>query len=330
MKFVDYYKTLGLQDNASSADIKKAYRKLARKYHPDVSKEADSEERFKEINEANQVLKNPERRREYDELKKYGAQHGGLGAGGPQGAGNEGGFRPPPGWQSHAGFDPSGYGGGEQVDFSDFFEQIFGNRSGQHSSHHTEEHFATRGQDIRSRLSISLTDAYHGRSLPLTLQIPVYQSDGSIQTEQKTLKVTIPKGVKDGQNIRLRGQGGPGVGDGKTGDLYIELHIEDDERFHLHGRDITLHLPIAPWEAALGETVEIPTLGGKVKLTIPANAKAGQKLRLRGRGMPGKPDGDQFIVLTIVLPTVETETQKELFQSMKKLWSFNPREHAGD
>ena len=330
MNFVDYYKTLGLKDNASADDIKKAFRKLARKYHPDVSKEADSEERFKQVNEANQVLKDPERRREYDELKKYGASHGGLGSGGAQEPASRDGFRPPPGWHSQAGVDPSEYGGGEQVDFSEFFEQLFGNRSGQRPSQRAQQHSATRGQDIRSRLPISLDDAYRGSTLPLTLRIPEHQSDGSIQTKQKTLKVKIPKGVRDGQTIRLRGQGSPGVGDAKTGDLLIELTIEDDERFQLDGRDIILNLLIAPWEAALGDTVEVPTLGGTVKLSIPANAKAGQKLRLRGRGMPGKPDGDQFVILTIVLPKVETEAQKELFQSMRELWSFNPREHLGD
>ena len=319
MKFIDYYKVMGLQDNASDAEIKKTYRKLARKYHPDVSKEADAEKRFKEIGEAYNVLKDPEKRREYDQLKQYGGVQGRE-------------FNPPPGWHSSAGFDTSQFrqGTGDEH-FSDFFEQIFGNRAYQASARQSarnEDHFTARGQDIHTHMSISVADAYAGTTLPVSLQLPVYQRDGSINTDTKTLQIKIPKGVTHGQSIRLRGQGGPALGNAPAGDLYIELSIRDDNEFHLDGRDVTTMLPLAPWEAALGATVDVTTLGGQVRLTIPANSKPGQKMRLKGRGLPGNPPGDHYVNLAIVLPQATTDEQKQLYARMSELWSFNPRQKA--
>lgn len=314
MEFVDYYKIMGLDESAGADEIKRVYRKLARKYHPDVSKEPDSEARFKEVGEAYQILKNPERRREYDQLRQYG------------GAANAD-FCPPPGWQTHAGFDPGDQRGAEQQDFSDFFEQLFGARSGYRTSQHAEQNVTVRGQDMHTNLAVSLQDAFHGTSVALGLRTPVHHSDGSIRAEQKTLQVKIPRGVVDGQKLRLRGQGGPGLGDGGPGDLYIQLVVKHDDRFHLDGKDLTLGLPISPWEAALGAVVQVPTLDGTVNLTIPANAKASQKMRLKGRGMPGEPASDQFVILTIVVPEAISEEQKDVYKKMSSLWSFNPREN---
>jgi curved DNA-binding protein len=315
MEFVDYYKIMGLDDTASADEIKRKYRKLARKYHPDVSEETNSEARFKEVGEAYQVLKDPERRREYDELRQYG------GAAPAD-------FRPPPGWQTHAGFDPGDLRGTEQYEFSDFFEQLFGARSGDRTSPQAEQNVSLRGQDIHTNLSVSLHDAFHGSSVSLSLRTPVYHTDGSIRTEQKTLQVKIPSGIVEGQRLRLRGQGGPGIGGGDTGDLYIQLSIKSDDRFHLDGKNVTFNLPVCPWEAALGAVVQVPTLDGAVNLTIPANATAGQKLRLKGRGMPGEPAGDQLVMLTIVAPKATTDEQKEIYKKMSSLWSFNPREKS--
>jgi len=316
MEFVDYYKVMGLAEEASADDIKRAYRKLARKYHPDVSKEADAEEQFKKVAEAYQVLKDPDRRKEYDDLKKYGA---GPGAD----------YSPPPGWQSHAGFDPGDFSGAGAAGFSDFFEELFGQKAYTHRSHHAESDYATRGQDVHSRLGITLNDAFSGASLPVEIGRPTVQKDGSIRTESRTVNIKIPKGIVNGQTIRLRGQGGPGIGEAPAGDLYIEISIADDELFHLDGKNVSITLPIAPWEAALGASVQVPTLAGKVNLTIPPNSASGNKLRLKGRGMPGTSPGDQYVVLAIMAPVAETDAQKELYRQMSELWSINPREHMG-
>lgn len=316
MEFVDYYKVMGVAEDASLADIKRSYRKLARKFHPDVSKEADSESQFKKISEAYQVLKDPERRKEYDELRKYGGRTGGD-------------YSPPPGWQSHAGFDPGDFTAAGSGGYSDFFEELFGARAYHHRNHHAESEFTARGQDIHSRLSISLKDAFNGVSLPVELGRPTLHSDGSIRTEKRTVNIKIPKGVGDGQTIRLRGQGGPAIGEAPAGDLYIELSVADDEFFHLDGNNITTTLAVTPWEAALGASVVVPTLAGKVNLTVPPNSASGKKLRLKGRGMPGAPPGDQYVILDIISPPAKTDEQKEHYRQMSKLWSFNPRENAG-
>ncbi|MGQ7847253.1 DnaJ C-terminal domain-containing protein [Granulosicoccus sp. 3-233] len=316
MEFVDYYNIMGLEDDASADDIKRAYRKLARKYHPDVSKEADSEVRFKELGEAYNVLKDPERRREYDELKQY------------QGAGGAG-FQPPPDWHARESINPEDFSGVGGADYSDFFEQIFGSRFRQQSGGHSEQHFDARGQDIHSNLSVSIHDAYKGAMVELSLSTPVVQNDGNIRTEQKKLKVKVPAGVTNGQKIRLRGQGGPGIGNEAAGDLYIEIRIQEDSRFHLDGKDVSVSVPVMPWEAALGASIEVPTLNGKVRVTVPANASQGQRLRLKGRGLPGKVPGDQYVILSVIVPKAVTEEQKQAYQAMSELWSLDPRTDDG-
>ncbi len=316
MEFVDYYKVMGLEDDASADDIKRAYRKLARKYHPDVSKEEGSEARFKEVGEAYNVLKDPERRREYDELKQYQASGGG-------------GFQPPPGWHSRESINPEDFAGAGGADFSDFFEQIFGSRFRQQGTAHTEQHFDARGQDIHSSLPISIHDAFKGATVELSLSTPTMHESGSIRNEQKKLKVKVPAGVTNGQKIRLRGQGGPGVGKGAAGDLYIEIQIREDDRFHLDGKDVSVSVPVTPWEAALGASIEVPTLDGAVKMTIPANATQGQRLRLKGRGLPGKVPGDQYAILSVIVPKAVTEEQKQAYQAMSELWSLDPRANDG-
>lgn len=317
MEFVDYYETMELDDSASQDDIKKAYRRLARKFHPDVSKEADSESRFKEIGEAYNVLKDTKKRKEYDHVRMHGNRQGDQ-------------FTPPPGWQRDSGYNPQGYEGMRQADFSEFFEQIFGSHARGQSTRHAEEQFNARGQDLHSKLVITLDNAFHGETLPFTFQAPVIHNDGSIRNEQKSLQVKIPKGVVNGQKIRLKGQGGPGVGNATAGDLYLDIDISDDKRFHLDGKDIISTLPITPWEAALGASIEVSTMDGNVNLTIPKNSKTDQKLRLKGRGIPGPTRGDQFVILKMVAPIPSTSEQKEIYVKMSSLWDFNPREASGN
>ncbi|MFT6878126.1 MAG: curved DNA-binding protein [Granulosicoccus sp.] len=319
MEFVDYYKVMDVAEDASAEKIKHSYRKLARKYHPDVSKEANGEEQFKKVAEAYQVLKDPERRKKYDELRQYGA-------------GSGRGFSPPPGWHSQAGFDPGDFSGTgpEPGEFSDFFEELFGQRAHSQRSHHAESNYAARGQDVHSRLEITLHDAFNGVSLPVGINRPTIHSDGSIRSKIRTVNIKIPKGVVNGQTIRLRGQGGSAIGDAPAGNLYIELTIADSNMFHLHDRDVTTTLLLTPWEAALGANIVVPTLAGKVNLTIPPNTANGHKLRMKGRGMSGESPGDQYVVLTIVAPSVDTEAQKQLYRDMSELWSFNPRENTGN
>ena len=316
MEFVDYYKVMGVAEDATADEIKLTYRKLARKYHPDVSKEADAEAKFKQVAEAYQVLKDVERRREYDELRRYGGDKHQA-------------YTPPPGWQSTAGFDPGDFHAAGATGYSDFFEELFGQGAYTRRSHQGEADFAARGQDLHSSLSISLSDAFHGVTLPIQLGKPTVQPDGSIRSEKRTVKVKIPKGVVDRQTIRLRGQGGPAIGSAPVGDLYIELVFADDEVFTHDGKDISVRLPVTPWEAALGASVVVPTLGGDVNLRIPPNSASGKKFRLSGRGLPGTPPGNQFAVLEIVVPPATTEAQKDYYRQMSELWSFDPRKKTG-
>ncbi len=319
MRYKDYYKIMGVARDASQDDIKRAYRKLARKYHPDVSKEKDAEEKFKELQEANEVLKDPEKRAAYDQL------------GADWRSGQE--FRPPPDWGK--GFEFSrGRGGAEDLGgFSDFFAELFGARSpfgggrahagagGGRSSRHG---FAAAGQDHVARVEIDLEDAYRGVSRNIELRAPEMTSDGHVVVKPRTLRVTIPAGVTAGQQIRLAGQGSPGIGGGPPGDLFLEVGLRPHPRYSVEGHDITLTLPIAPWEAALGESVSVPTLGGAVDMKLPAGARAGQKLRLRGRGLPGPTPGDQYVVLEIVLPP-DSPRARQFFEQMKRELPFDPR-----
>ncbi|MDG4549294.1 MAG: DnaJ C-terminal domain-containing protein [Candidatus Contendobacter sp.] len=317
MKYQDYYQILGVSRDASTEDIKKAYRRLARKYHPDVSKEAHAEERFKEVAEAYEVLRDSKKRAAYDQL------------GSNWRAGQE--FRPPPGWPGSpggTGGQPFGAGFGGR-EFSDFFESLFGNLGGGGPGFGGGRGFRGPGQSQTVALDISLEEAYHGGSRSLQLQLPERDASGRISTRTRTLNVRIPAGVTTGQKIRLAGQGGAGVGGGPSGDLYLEVTLRSHPLYQIKSRDLTLEVPLTPWEAALGCKIDVPTLGGPVTLNIPANARNGQKLRLRGRGLPGQPPGDQFAVLRIVNPPADTEAARELFQRMARELPFEPRAHWG-
>jgi len=326
MEFRDYYKVLGVERTASADQIRKAYRRLAHKYHPDVSKEPNAEARFKEMQEAYEVLKDPEKRAAYDQL------------GGQWKAGEQ--FRPPPDWGSGFEFSgdgraragrsrgrgagPRGFGAGEggglgEQDFSEFFSSLFGGGSP----------FAAEGRrpgrDHHARIEIDLEEAFRGTTRMLELKRPELKPDGTLELRNHTVRVTIPPGVTAGQLIRLAGQGEPASGRGSAGDLYLETHIRPHRLFQLDGRDVTLTLPVAPWEAALGASVTVPTLGGPVEVQIPPGSQSGQKLRLRGRGLPGKPAGDQFAQLKLVLPPGTSPEAKALYEEMRRKLNFDPR-----
>jgi curved DNA-binding protein len=317
MRFKDYYEVMGVPRGASQDEIKRAYRKLARKFHPDVSKEANAEDKFKELQEAYEVLKDPEKRAAYDQL---GADHR---------QGQE--FRPPPDWGKGFEFSrgrPRGGGAEAGGDFSDFFSELFGARSPYGEAHmgagRGGRDFAAAGQDHVARVEIDLEDAYRGGTRTIELRSPELTPDGHVVVKPRTLRVAIPAGVTEGQQIRLGGQGSPGVGGGPHGDLYLEVDIRPHPLFQVDGRDVTIVLPVAPWEAALGETVSVPTLGGAVDMKLPAGARAGQKLRLRGRGLPGPSPGDQYVTLRIVLPP-DSPRARALFEQMKNELPFDPR-----
>jgi curved DNA-binding protein len=321
MDYKDYYSIMGVARGASQDEIKRAYRKLARKYHPDVSKEAGAEEKFKELQEANEVLKDPEKRAAYDQ----------LGARWKEGQD----FRPPPDWgkdfEHSGGFTHTGGSGGSGgADFSDFFASLFGARSsfGGPQSGGARGGYAANGQDHFAKIEIALEDAYRGGAHTIELKSPELQADGHVLVKPRTLRVNIPAGVIEGQQIRLAGQGSGGIEGGRAGDLYLEVALKSHPLYHVEGRDLTLNLPIAPWEAALGANVQVPTLGGEVDMRIPAGAKAGQKMRLKGRGLPGAgaaSAGDQYIVLKIVLPPSDSPRARELYEQMQNELQFDPR-----
>jgi len=319
MRYKDYYQVMGVPRGASQEDIKRAYRKLARKYHPDVSKEKDAEERFKELQEAHEVLRDPEKRAAYDQ----------LGANWQQGQD----FRPPPDWGK--GFEFSrGHGAEDVGGFSDFFSQLFGSRSPfggasrMGGTGRGGRGFAAAGQDHVARVEVDLEDAFRGGSRTIELRSPELTADGHVTVKPRTLRVTIPAGVTEGQQIRLAGQGSPGIGGGPPGDLLLEVNFRPHPLFKVEGRDVTITLPVAPWEVALGETVSVPTLGGTVEMKLPTGAHAGQKLRLRGRGLPGHPAGDQLVQLEIVLPP-DSPRARQFYEQMKRELSFDPRAGLG-
>lgn len=311
MEYKDYYKTLGVTRNATPEDIKRAYRRLARKYHPDVSKEPDAEARFKDVNEANEVLRDPEKRAAYDAL------------GSDWRAGQD--FRPPPGGDSR-GFH---FSRDEAAEFSDFFSSIFGQGFRSSGPSGGGQARKRRGQDQGAHIGIDLDDAYRGVTRQVQLDLPEIGADGLATTRSRTLNVRIPAGVTQGRQIRLAGQGGPGIHGGPAGDLYLEIEIRPHTHFIPDGRDIHLRLPVAPWEAALGATVQVPTLGGAVNLKIPAGSQTGRRLRLKGRGLPGDPPGDELVVLEIVTPPAHTEEAKRLYRHMAEQLRFNPRAELG-
>lgn len=320
MEYKDYYKTLGVSRDAKEEDIKKSYRKLARKYHPDVSKEKNAEEQFKAVQEAYEVLKDSKKRAAYDQL------------GSNWKSGQD--FRPPPNWEGFGGFGGAGgFEGAEAggADFSDFFASIFGGggraRQGgfRHAGHGS---FNQRGNDEHAKINISLEEAFRGGSKTVHLQVRDVDAYGQMQMKTRTLKITIPKGIVSGQQLRLAKQGGPGVGKGPAGDLFLEIDISPHSAFSLQGRDIYLTLPVTPWEAALGAKVTVPTLAGPVEMKIAPGAQAGQKLRLKGRGLPGAPAaGDQYALLQIVTPPANTEAERALYEKMAQEMPFDPRKN---
>jgi curved DNA-binding protein len=298
VEFKDYYDILGVKPDASEADIKSAYRKLARKYHPDKNKEAGAEEKFKAVNEANEVLRDAEKRRAYDQLRAGGYRQGEQ-------------FRPPPNWQGQ-GFD---FGEAGEGDFSDFFESLFGRAGG---GARQGQPRARRGRDVQAHVQIDLKTAFDGGRTRLSLD------DGS--GKERVLEVKIPAGIQPGKVIRLSGQGQPGAGGGPSGDLLLEVGIRDDARFKLDGLNVLHVLSVSPWEAALGATVPVPTLAGTVDLRIPAGSQSGRKLRLKGRGMPGPIPGDQLVEISIKAPPVDSEAQREAYEALRAQYAhYDPR-----
>jgi curved DNA-binding protein len=309
MQFKDYYQVMGVARDATEAQIKQAYRKLARKYHPDVSKEKDAEARFKDVGEAYEVLKNPEKRAAYDQL---GQGHA---------AGED--FRPPPDWDRGFEFSAAGPGGGDRerdAAYSDFFESLFGarTRSG-----------AGNAQDHHAKVLLDLEATLRGGTRQLTLRVPELDAEGRLVSRERVLNVQVPKGILAGQQIRLSGQGGRGSGDGKPGDLYIEVEFQPHPWYRIDGRDVYLDLPVAPWEAALGALVKTPTPLGSVDLKIPASSHAGSKLRLKGRGIPADPPGDFYVILSIALPDAASDKAKAAYAAMAAALPFNPRASLG-
>ena len=315
MDFKDYYKLLGVERNATQDEIKRAYRKMARKYHPDVSKEPDAETRFKEVGEAYEALKDPEKRAAYDQ---FGANWK---------AGQD--FHPPPDWDAGFEFSGSGFERGDASAYSDFFESLFGQTFGAGQSGGRRGHAHTRGQDHHAKVLIDLEDAYHGATRSITLQAPDLDSSGHVVTKTRTLNVKIPKGVKQGQRIRLAGQGSPGLGDALAGDLYLEIEFKPHTYYRVDGHDVYLDLPLTPWEAALGATVKVPTPEGVVDLKVSAGTPGRRKFRLKGRGIPGKPAGDLYVVAQITLPPADDESAKALYQKMSEELAYNPRSQLG-
>lgn len=312
MEFKDYYKILGLARDAAQDDVKRAYRRLARKYHPDVSKEPDAEERFKELSEAYEALKDPEKRAAYDSLL----------AGGRWQEGQE--FRPPPDWGSgfefRGGFDDAA----AAAQFSDFFASLFGG-----AARRPRGRAGMHGEDHHARIEVGVEEAYRGAARTITLQVPQSDEQGRVTLHPHRLNVKIPAGVIEGQRIRLAGQGGPGLGSGAAGDLYLEVAFGTHPFYQVDGRDIYVNLPVTPWEAALGAKVKTPTLGGAVDLSIPAGTQSGQRLRLKGRGLPGKPPGDQYVVIQIHVAPARDEEQRRLYRQLAEAMPFNPRAHLG-
>jgi curved DNA-binding protein len=307
MKYTDYYATLGVERGASAEDIKKAYRRLAQKYHPDVSKEPGAEARFKEIGEAWQTLKDPEKRAAYDAL-------------GSRPQGEE--FRPPPDWAQHHGGEPFSF---EGMDFADLFAR-FNSRGDRGAEGFSGRRASAPGQDFDVPVEISLEDAWRGTTLSLNLSMPEYDPQGNLRRAPHTVKARIAPGAVDGQRLRLPGKGGKGFGGGRDGDLYLDISLKPHPIYRATGHDLYLDLPLTPWEAALGATVEVPTLAGPVNLKVPSGAAAGQKLRLAGRGlpMPKGGAGDLFAVTQIVVPPAD-ERERGLYQELARGSNFNPR-----
>ena len=329
MEYKDYYQIMGVERSATQDEIKRAYRKLARKYHPDVSKEADAEQRFKEVGEANEVLKDPEKRAAYDQL----------------GANWKGGqdFNAPPDWDAGFEFNGGGFTGGDaqhqgfnQADasaYSDFFESLFGQGFQQQGGYQQQSGFHQAGNDHHAKILIDLEDAMKGTTRSISLRVPDVDAGGHVTTKERTLKINIPKGIKQGQHIRLSGQGNPSMGQGKAGDLYLEIEFNPHSIYRVEGRDVYLDLPVAPWEAALGANVKAPTPGGVVDMKVKPGSTSGSKMRLKGRGIPASSSnnsaGDLYVILQIALPPATSDSEKAAYEKMQQSFSFNPREKLG-
>ncbi|HMW57080.1 MULTISPECIES: DnaJ C-terminal domain-containing protein [Candidatus Accumulibacter] len=317
MEFKDYYQILGVRRDATAEEIKKAFRKLARKYHPDVSKEVNAEARMQELNEANAVLSDPEKRAAYDQLGR-GYQPGQE-------------FQPPPDWDAGFEFSGQGFSPGEAGDFSDFFAELFGRtraahrfNSGQHG------HFQARGEDHHAKVLLDLEDAFSGATRQISLRAPRIDAQGRVVLENRTLNVKIPQGVHAGQVIRLAGQGAPGIGSAPAGDLMLEVRFRPHPRFRVQGRDLHLTLPVAPWEAALGTVVTVDLPQGSVKVRIPEGAQSGRQLRVRGKGIPGAQAGDLLLDIQVVLPSADTARARALYETMARELAFDPRQEGRD
>jgi curved DNA-binding protein len=304
MKYKDYYSILGVERNASAEAIKKAYRKLAHKYHPDVSKDPEGEEKFKAIAEAYDTLKTPEKRAAYDQLGKHSPGQD---------------FQPPPDWGKQFGDSAFAF---DDLDFADLFAGLAGGRARTGSGQ-----MRMPGQDYEVTAHIALEDAYLGTEVELKLAVPEYNDKGVLHHVQRTFKVRIPKGASDRQKLRLAGKGGKGLHGGRDGDLYLTVVLKPHTVFRVSGHDLYFDLPLTPWEAVLGATVEVPTLAGAVRLKIPPDTHAGQQLRLAKRGLPKTNDqaGDLFAITQIVVPTVTREHERELFKQLAASSTFNPR-----
>jgi curved DNA-binding protein len=315
MEFKDYYAVLGVSESASPEEIKKAYRRLARKYHPDVSKETDADEKFKDIGEAYEVLKDPEKRAEYDQLRRYGRR-------------GDGSFEPPPGWQSASGFGGGGFTEADARQFSDFFEEIFGGgrRGGFDGGGFHRGSARLRGEDVHARLALFLEEAFQGCEKQIAYTVHELDEHGRVRARRKTLKVKIPAGVREGQHIRLKGQGSPGLGGGEPGDLFIEIELAPHPHFIVEGRDVLITVPVTPWEAALGATITVPTVGARVNVKVPKGSTSGRKLRLKGKGFPGKHPGDQIVILQVTVPAQHSPEAEALYRQLAELEKdFNPR-----
>ena len=310
MQYKDYYKIMDVPKNATQDEIKRAHRKLARKYHPDVSKEVNAEQKFKEVGEAYEVLKDPQKRAAYDRMGGEW-QHGQS-------------FTPPPDWGAGFEFSSKTFTGGDSRGFSEFFESLFG-KTRPSAFHRTDNRqFFTQSNDQYSKLLIDLEESYKGVTRSISLQVPEINKDGAIVHKLHTLRVKIPKGVISGQRIRLAAQGGVGE-QGRHGDLFLEITLRQHRLFKVDGRDVFLELPTTPWEAALGTTLKVPTLGGQVELKIPAGSQSGNKLRLKGRGLPSKEPGNQYVVIKVLIPRAENEEQKVFYENMAELFPVNLR-----
>lgn len=312
MEFKDYYSLLEVEPSADLKTIKTAYRRLARKYHPDVSSEKDSESKFKEMAEAYEVLKDSEKRAEYDLLRHHRDD--------PRF------YQPPPDY-GHGGDQWQG-AQGDHGDYSDFFESIFGRQAaGGGFRHSSQKPSPMRGQDLEMEVPLFLEETLQGKSRNVSWSLPVFDAQGrQIDTVNKTLKVKIPAGMVDGKRIRLKGQGGVGINGGENGDLYLIIKIAPHPLFEIDGQNLQIVVPLAPWEAALGASIQVPTLTGKITLTVPTGSQNGQRLRVKGKGLAGKNStGDLYAILKVVMPPKGDDKTSELWRELSTQAAFDPR-----